>query len=139
MALTLSCGSVVLTLMCGFVAPTLSCGLMVLTLRHSFGHAVAWGPTEHPLLSLPPTQSILVNWTKGFKCSSVEGKDVVSLLRRAIKKRGVRSPTSHNPGMGHMGHDAHRHRAGGDAAVLFGGTQWPLHHFRTSTSTSWRW
>ncbi|OXB61825.1 hypothetical protein ASZ78_006178 [Callipepla squamata] len=33
-------------------------------------------------------ESILVNWTKGFKCSSVEGKDVVSLLRKAIKKRG---------------------------------------------------
>ncbi|XP_078522664.1 hexokinase-2 [Lissotriton helveticus] len=33
-------------------------------------------------------ESILVNWTKGFKSSGVEGKDVVSLLRRAIKKRG---------------------------------------------------
>ncbi|NXI61090.1 HXK2 protein, partial [Anseranas semipalmata] len=33
-------------------------------------------------------ESILVTWTKGFKCSSVEGKDVVSLLRKAIKKRG---------------------------------------------------
>ncbi|KAJ1091059.1 hypothetical protein NDU88_004187 [Pleurodeles waltl] len=33
-------------------------------------------------------ESILVNWTKGFKSSGVEGKDVVSLLRRAIEKRG---------------------------------------------------
>ncbi|KFZ65351.1 Hexokinase-2, partial [Podiceps cristatus] len=33
-------------------------------------------------------QSILVTWTKGFKCSSVEGKDVVSMLRKSIKKRG---------------------------------------------------
>ncbi|PKU34719.1 hypothetical protein llap_14976 [Limosa lapponica baueri] len=33
-------------------------------------------------------ESILVTWTKGFKCSSVEGKDVVSLLRKSIKKRG---------------------------------------------------
>ncbi|KAJ6653241.1 hypothetical protein lerEdw1_009405 [Lerista edwardsae] len=33
-------------------------------------------------------ESILVTWTKGFKCSGVEGRDVVSLLRRAIKKRG---------------------------------------------------
>lgn len=33
-------------------------------------------------------ESILVNWTKGFKSSGVEGKDVVSLLRKAIKKRG---------------------------------------------------
>ncbi|XP_078141552.1 hexokinase-2 [Centroberyx gerrardi] len=33
-------------------------------------------------------ESILVSWTKGFKSSGVEGKDVVSLLRKAIKKRG---------------------------------------------------
>uniref|UniRef100_A0A8D0FQL0 Hexokinase-2 n=1 Tax=Strix occidentalis caurina TaxID=311401 RepID=A0A8D0FQL0_STROC len=33
-------------------------------------------------------ESILVTWTKGFKCSSVEGKDVVSMLRKSIKKRG---------------------------------------------------
>ncbi|KAG8141102.1 hypothetical protein E2320_006777 [Naja naja] len=33
-------------------------------------------------------ESILDSWTKGFKCSGVEGKDVVSLLRKAIKKRG---------------------------------------------------
>ncbi|XP_036382129.1 hexokinase-2 [Megalops cyprinoides] len=33
-------------------------------------------------------ESILVTWTKGFKSSGVEGKDVVSLLRKAIKKRG---------------------------------------------------
>uniref|UniRef100_A0A8D0KYS6 Hexokinase-2 n=1 Tax=Strix occidentalis caurina TaxID=311401 RepID=A0A8D0KYS6_STROC len=36
-------------------------------------------------------ESILVTWTKGFKCSSVEGKDVVSMLRKSIKKRGVRA------------------------------------------------
>ena len=138
-ALTLSCGFVVLTLSCVLVALTSSCGLMVLTLRRSFGYVVAWGPAEHPLLSLPPTQSILVNWTKGFKCSSVEGKDVVSLLREAIKRRGVRRPTSQNPRMGHTGRNARRHRASGDAALLFGGTQCPLHHFRTSTLTSWRW
>ncbi|XP_073478080.1 hexokinase-2 [Aquarana catesbeiana] len=33
-------------------------------------------------------ESILVNWTKGFKACGVEGKDVVTLLRKAIKKRG---------------------------------------------------
>ncbi|KAM3868064.1 hexokinase-2 isoform 2-T2 [Diretmus argenteus] len=33
-------------------------------------------------------ESILVSWTKGFRSSGVEGKDVVSLLRTAIKKRG---------------------------------------------------
>ncbi|XP_005988265.1 hexokinase-2 [Latimeria chalumnae] len=33
-------------------------------------------------------ESILVTWTKGFKSSGVEGKDIVSLLRKAIQKRG---------------------------------------------------
>ncbi|XP_066570364.1 hexokinase-2 [Amia ocellicauda] len=33
-------------------------------------------------------ESILLTWTKGFKSSGVEGKDVVSLLRKAIRKRG---------------------------------------------------
>ncbi|KAL0979205.1 hypothetical protein UPYG_G00182100 [Umbra pygmaea] len=33
-------------------------------------------------------ESILVSWTKGFKAHGVEGKDVVSLLRKAIKDRG---------------------------------------------------
>lgn len=34
-------------------------------------------------------QSILIRWTKGFACEGVEGKDVVQLLREAIKRRGV--------------------------------------------------
>ncbi|XP_041644414.1 hexokinase-2 isoform X2 [Cheilinus undulatus] len=33
-------------------------------------------------------ESILMSWTKAFKASGVEGKDVVSLLRKSIKKRG---------------------------------------------------
>uniref|UniRef100_A0A4W3HWY4 Hexokinase-2 n=1 Tax=Callorhinchus milii TaxID=7868 RepID=A0A4W3HWY4_CALMI len=33
-------------------------------------------------------ESVLVNWTKGFKSSGVEGRDVVTLLRQAIQKRG---------------------------------------------------
>ncbi|KAK1154424.1 hexokinase-2 isoform X1 [Acipenser oxyrinchus oxyrinchus] len=33
-------------------------------------------------------ESILINWTKGFKSSGVEGRDVVALLRKAISKRG---------------------------------------------------
>ncbi|XP_055743365.1 hexokinase-2-like [Salvelinus fontinalis] len=33
-------------------------------------------------------ESILVSWTKGFKLHGVEGRDVVSLLRKAIIKRG---------------------------------------------------
>ncbi|GCC39826.1 hypothetical protein chiPu_0023880, partial [Chiloscyllium punctatum] len=32
--------------------------------------------------------SILVHWTKGFKASGVEGRDVVALLRQAITRRG---------------------------------------------------
>ena len=30
----------------------------------------------------------LTNWTKGFKCSGVEGEDVVSLLKQALQRRG---------------------------------------------------
>ena len=30
----------------------------------------------------------LTNWTKGFKCSGVEGEDVVQLLRQALARRG---------------------------------------------------
>ncbi|XP_078285140.1 hexokinase-2 isoform X2 [Rhinoraja longicauda] len=33
-------------------------------------------------------ESILLNWTKGFKASGVEGRDVVSLLHQAIERRG---------------------------------------------------
>uniref|UniRef100_A0AAR2LY24 Hexokinase-2 n=1 Tax=Pygocentrus nattereri TaxID=42514 RepID=A0AAR2LY24_PYGNA len=33
-------------------------------------------------------ESFLVSWTKGFRAGGVEGKDVVGLLRKAIKKRG---------------------------------------------------
>uniref|UniRef100_A0A4W6F977 hexokinase n=1 Tax=Lates calcarifer TaxID=8187 RepID=A0A4W6F977_LATCA len=33
-------------------------------------------------------KGILIRWTKGFKCSGVEGEDVVKLLREAIQKRG---------------------------------------------------
>lgn len=31
----------------------------------------------------------LVNWTKGFKASDVEGKDVVQLLREACQRLNV--------------------------------------------------
>nr|XP_046267760.1 hexokinase-2-like [Scatophagus argus]XP_046267761.1 hexokinase-2-like [Scatophagus argus] len=33
-------------------------------------------------------KSILIRWTKGFRCSGVEGKDVVKLLKEAIQRRG---------------------------------------------------
>uniref|UniRef100_A0A8C7G6I5 Hexokinase-2 n=1 Tax=Oncorhynchus kisutch TaxID=8019 RepID=A0A8C7G6I5_ONCKI len=32
-------------------------------------------------------QGILVNWTKGFKCTDCEGEDVVELLREGIKRK----------------------------------------------------
>lgn len=34
-------------------------------------------------------QSTLISWTKGFRCSGVEGQDVVQLLRDAIQRQGV--------------------------------------------------
>lgn len=34
-------------------------------------------------------QAVLITWTKRFKASGVEGADVVKLLDKAIKKRGV--------------------------------------------------
>ncbi|KAH7636571.1 hexokinase-2-like protein 2 [Dermatophagoides farinae] len=34
------------------------------------------------------TKARLVSWTKGFCCSGVEGEDVVTLLRQAVKRRG---------------------------------------------------
>lgn len=37
-------------------------------------------------------QAVLLTWTKRFKASGVEGMDVVQLLNKAIKKRGVSSP-----------------------------------------------
>ncbi|XP_075398845.1 hexokinase-3 [Tenrec ecaudatus] len=36
-------------------------------------------------------QSTLISWTKGFKCSDVEGQDVVRLLREALERQGVSS------------------------------------------------
>ncbi|XP_047411198.1 hexokinase-3 isoform X2 [Sciurus carolinensis] len=34
-------------------------------------------------------RSILISWTKGFRCSGVEGQDVVQLLRDAIQRQGA--------------------------------------------------
>jgi hexokinase len=36
------------------------------------------------------SKGILTQWTKGFKCEGVEGRDVVELLDEAIKRRKVR-------------------------------------------------
>ncbi|XP_054722126.1 hexokinase-2-like [Uloborus diversus] len=41
-----------------------------------------------PCLQKGLTSAILVNWTKGFNCCGVQGKDVVQLLREAVKRRG---------------------------------------------------
>lgn len=34
-------------------------------------------------------RSTLISWTKGFRCSGVEGQDVVQLLRDAIRRQGA--------------------------------------------------
>uniref|UniRef100_A0A452VJP2 hexokinase n=1 Tax=Ursus maritimus TaxID=29073 RepID=A0A452VJP2_URSMA len=39
----------------------------------------------------PGQQSTLISWTKGFRCSGVEGHDVVQLLRDAIERQGAYS------------------------------------------------
>ncbi|XP_004460065.2 hexokinase-3 [Dasypus novemcinctus] len=36
-------------------------------------------------------KSTLISWTKGFRCSGVEGQDVVQLLREAIQRQGAHS------------------------------------------------
>ncbi|XP_066863477.1 hexokinase-2 isoform X3 [Kogia breviceps] len=41
-----------------------------------------------PCLQTKLDESFLVSWTKGFKSSGVEGKDVVTLIRKAIQRRG---------------------------------------------------
>uniref|UniRef100_A0A452TH60 Hexokinase-2 n=1 Tax=Ursus maritimus TaxID=29073 RepID=A0A452TH60_URSMA len=41
-----------------------------------------------PCVQTKLDESFLVSWTKGFKSSGVEGKDVVTLIRKAIQRRG---------------------------------------------------
>ncbi|XP_036986765.1 hexokinase-2 isoform X1 [Artibeus jamaicensis] len=41
-----------------------------------------------PCIQTKLDESFLVSWTKGFKCSGVEGKDVVTLIQKAIQRRG---------------------------------------------------
>lgn len=41
-----------------------------------------------PCIQTKLDESFLVSWTKGFKSSGVEGKDVVALIRKAIQRRG---------------------------------------------------
>lgn len=52
------------------------------------GHKLPLGFTfSFPCAQDGLTSAKLVNWTKGFKCSGVEGHDVVQLLYEAIKRR----------------------------------------------------
>lgn len=47
------------------------------------------GPQGRKITLLLCPQSTLISWTKGFRCSGVEGQDVVQLLRDAIQRQGV--------------------------------------------------
>lgn len=51
------------------------------------------------MTSLFSPQSTLISWTKGFKCSGVEGQDVVQLLRDAIERQGVSGGRGHGTTM----------------------------------------
>lgn len=72
-----------------------------------------WGfcrpPSPRPTPICSPSQGILITWTKKFKASGVEGMDVVKLLNKAIKKRGVTSrgacPAARRGGWGGEGWD----------------------------------
>ena len=56
--------------------------------RNLNGHRLPLGFTfSFPCQQEGLAHARLVNWTKGFKCSGVEGKDVVGLLREAIERR----------------------------------------------------
>lgn len=58
------------------------------TRRNLNGHRLPLGFTfSFPCQQDGLAHARLVNWTKGFKCSGVEGKDVVALLREAIERR----------------------------------------------------
>lgn len=56
--------------------------------RNLNGHRLPLGFTfSFPCQQDGLAHARLVNWTKGFKCSGVEGRDVVELLREAIERR----------------------------------------------------
>ena len=56
--------------------------------RNLKGHRLPLGFTfSFPCQQDSLAHARLVNWTKGFKCSGVEGKDVVALLKEAIVRR----------------------------------------------------
>lgn len=56
--------------------------------RNLVGHRLPLGFTfSFPCQQDSLAHARLVNWTKGFNCSGVEGRDVVQLLREAIDRR----------------------------------------------------
>lgn len=58
------------------------------SIRNLNGHRLPLGFTfSFPCQQDGLAHARLVNWTKGFKCSGVEGRDVVELLREAIERR----------------------------------------------------
>lgn len=63
--------------------------LSLSSLSKDLGVLEALQPSSKPICCL--SQGILITWTKRFKVSGVEGSDVVKLLNKAIKKRGVTS------------------------------------------------
>uniref|UniRef100_A0A8C7G6K4 hexokinase n=1 Tax=Oncorhynchus kisutch TaxID=8019 RepID=A0A8C7G6K4_ONCKI len=56
-------------------------------LSHKFMQFIAIWIFGHIVHAFSVFQGILVNWTKGFKCTDCEGEDVVELLREGIKRK----------------------------------------------------
>ena len=59
-----------------------------LSLKHE--HFTLGFTFSFPCVQRHLASATLVKWTKGFKCSGVEGEDVVALLHEAISRRQVR-------------------------------------------------
>ncbi|CAG2123209.1 unnamed protein product, partial [Medioppia subpectinata] len=65
-----------------------SCISMFMSQRKVIQYRIPLGFTfSFPCKQEGLTSARLTQWTKGFKCSGVEGEDVVQLLREAIDKR----------------------------------------------------
>ena len=54
--------------------------------RFAFKKCLNYKLPVYIVVNFFPTLGILTNWTKGFKSSGVEGKDVVELLKKAIDR-----------------------------------------------------
>lgn len=75
-------GGITLTWVCGHLLPSTS---VVLEANSS---------------AMCSPQAELIAWSKGFKCTGVEGKDVVQLLQAAINKEEVGGHEVRGPGWG---------------------------------------